>query len=63
MEIPIVKNLLKILEGNCFALRCIQGIGELILVRGLSGVEGRGADTSHGKDTHPVVEVAAQSWC
>lgn len=56
MEIPIVKSLLKsILVDNCFVSGCIQGIGGLISIRGLSGVEGRGADPSHEKDTYPVV--------
>lgn len=53
MEIPIVKSLLKsISKDNCFATRCIHGIGELISIRGLSNVGKKEAGTSHHKETH-----------
>ena len=56
MEIPIVKILLKSTsEDNCFAARCIHGIGELIPMRGLFNVGRREAGTSHRKDTPPMV--------
>lgn len=42
-------------EDSCFVQGAFRELGELISVRGLSSVGGRGADTSHCVDTRPVV--------